>query len=103
MRAAGVVVAGHPPIQASLDVLDRVERLLVGEEVPAQGLVEPLDLARSRRRSRLGQPVDDAVVPADPIEQHLPAPPEPGSELLAIVSEHFIRDPVALQLSLIHI
>ena len=35
----------------------------------------------------------DAVVPADPVEQHLPALAEPVSELLAIVTEHFARYP----------
>jgi hypothetical protein len=44
--AAGVVVVGHPPIEGGLHVLDRGERLVVGEQVPAQGLMEPLDLPR---------------------------------------------------------
>ena len=41
----------------------------------------------------LGQPVGDAVVPADPVEQHLPALAEPVGELLAIVGEHLLRAP----------
>jgi len=39
----------------------------------------------------LGQPVSDAVVAADPVEQHLPALAEPVGELLAVVGEHLTR------------
>ena len=59
--------------------------------------MEPLDLPRRGRRPRLGQPVDDAVVPADPVEQHLPALAEPVGELLAIVSEDFPGHPEGAQ------
>ena len=48
---------------------------------------------RSGRRRRLGQPVGDAVVAADLVEQHLPALAEPVGELLAIVGEHLLRHP----------
>lgn len=52
----------------------------------------------ARRRPRLGQPLGDAVLPADPLEQHLrrPGPAEPPGELPAIVAEHFAGDPVLL-------
>ena len=83
--AAGGVVAGHPLIQGGLHVLDAVEGPVVGEQIPAQGLMEPLHLAGGGGRGGLGETVHDAVVPADPIEQHLAAPPEPGGELLAVV------------------
>ena len=49
------------------------------------------------RRPDAGESVRDAVLPADPVEQHLgrrPGPAEPAGELLAIVSEDFLRDPV---------
>jgi len=45
MRAAGVVVGGHPGVEGGLYVLERGEGLVVSEQVPAQGLVETLDLA----------------------------------------------------------
>ena len=45
----------------------------------------------------LGEAVHDAVVPADPIEEHLAAPPEPGGELFAVVREDLVGDAVALQ------
>jgi hypothetical protein len=41
----------------------------------------------------VSRPVNDAVVPADPVEQHLPALPEPMSELLAVIGEHLGRTP----------
>ena len=53
----------------------------------------PLDLARGGGMAGLGQPVDDPVVPADPVEQHLPALPETISKLLSIVSEHLTGHP----------
>ena len=64
---------------------------------PGAGSVEPLDLPRRGRRTRLGQPVGDAVVAADPVEQHLTALAEPGGELLAIVGQHLLRHPERLQ------
>ena len=59
--------------------------------------MEPLDLPGRGRGPGLGQPVDDPVVPADPVEQHLPALAEPVGELLAIVGEHFAGHPVGAQ------
>jgi hypothetical protein len=38
------VVLAHPTVDADLGVIDRLEGLVV-EELPAQGLVEPLHLA----------------------------------------------------------
>jgi hypothetical protein len=46
--------------------------------------MEPLDLAGGGRVPGLGQPVNDPVVAADPVEQYLPALAEPPGELLAI-------------------
>jgi hypothetical protein len=53
--------------------------------------------ARGRRRRRLGEPVNNAVLPADPVEHHLLAGTEPGSELLAVIREHFLGHPELLQ------
>ena len=54
--------------------------------------MEPLDLARGGRRPRRGQQVLDAVLPADPIEQHLTgAGPEPAGEHLAVVGQDLGR------------
>ena len=47
------------------------ERPVHVEQLALQGLVQPLDLAGRGRRAGLGQPVGDAVLPADPVEQHL--------------------------------
>jgi len=42
----------------------------------------------------------DAVLPADPVEHHLPAASiEPGGELLAVVREQLLRDAVFAQCS----
>jgi hypothetical protein len=73
------------------------EGLVVSEQVPAQGLVEPFHLAGGRGRGGSGEAMHDAVVPADPIEEHLTTPPEPGGELFAIVSQDLVGDPVTLQ------
>ena len=90
-----VVVVLDPHVQFGLGVLDRVEHP-PGEELAAQRLVEPLDLARRRRRPRRGQQVLDAVLPADPIEQHLTGPgPEPAGEHLAVVGQDLGRAPIA--------
>ena len=39
----------------------------------------------------------DAIVPADPIKQHLPALAEPIRELFTVVRQDFLRDTVATQ------
>jgi hypothetical protein len=59
--------------------------------------MEALDLAGGGRGGGLGEAVHDAVVPADPIKQHLATAPEPGRELFAVVCEDFVGDPVTLQ------
>jgi hypothetical protein len=41
------------------------------KQFPAQGLMPPLDLPRRGRRPGPGEPLGDAVLPADPLEQHL--------------------------------
>jgi len=45
----------------------------------------------------LRQPVDDAVVAADPVEQHLPALTEPVGELLTVIGQHLLRHPELAQ------
>jgi hypothetical protein len=43
-----------------------------------------------------GQPMLDAVLPADPVEEHLHIlDPEPASEHLAVIGEHFMRHPMS--------
>jgi hypothetical protein len=46
-----------------------------------------------------GQPVGDAVLSADPVEEHLTCArvTEASGELFAIVGQHFVRDPVVGQ------
>lgn len=58
--------------------------------------MEPLDLPGRGRRSGPGQPVGDAVLPADPLEQHLSRAglDEPPGKHGAVVAEHFLRHPV---------
>jgi hypothetical protein len=58
--------------------------------------VQALDLARGRGRARPGQPLGDAVLPANPLEQHLRRAglAKPASELLAIVRQHFSGHPI---------
>jgi hypothetical protein len=82
-----VVVVGHPGVDRGLGLIEIGEDLAV-EKLAAQRLVEPLDLARRRRRPRRGEQVLDAVLPADPIEEHLAGSrPEPAGEDLAVVRE----------------
>lgn len=96
MRTIGVVLL-HPLVQRRLSLPDALERTAVVEEFTPQRLMEPLDLARRGRRRRLGQPVRDPVLPADPVEQHLTTTAEPGGELLAVVGQHLFRYPEHLQ------
>ena len=65
------------------------------EQFAAQGLVPPLHLPGGGRRVRLGEPGGDAVLPADPLEQHLGRAGlgEPAGELLAVVGQHLCRAP----------
>ena len=90
MRPPGVVLA-YPRVDRGLRRGQVRERHRVIQQLPAQAQVEPLDLPGRCRRPRLRQPVGDAVVAADPVEQHLPALAEPVSELLAVIGEHLIR------------
>ena len=90
------VVLLPPGIHRGLGGLDRGKRPGVVEEVGLQGLVPALDLADGGRRVDLGQPVGDAVLPADPVEHHLDRDAwlaEPAGEHLA-VGQHFLRYPV---------
>jgi hypothetical protein len=91
MRPGGVALA-HPPIHRGLRGGQIRERHVVVEQLAAQRPVEPLDLAGGGRMAGRGQPVDDAVVAADPVEQHLPPLAETISKLLAIVGQYFGRD-----------
>ncbi len=98
VRPVGVVV-----------VAERVDRGLGGVDVgpngdvvkqfSAQGLVEAFHLARGRGSGGLGEAVDDAVLPADPVEHHLATVAEPGGELLAVVREYLFGHPEGLQAS----
>ena len=54
-----------------LGVLDALEGLVLVQQLQLQGLVQALDLARGRGRAGPGQPLGDAVLAADPLEQHL--------------------------------
>ncbi len=67
------------------------------KELTAQTSVEALHLPRGSGTGGLGEPMGDGVVAADPIEQHLPALAEPIGELLAIIGEHFLGNPVAAE------
>jgi hypothetical protein len=65
----GRVVLVHPGVHRGLRGGQVRERDRVIEQLAAQAPVEPLDLPGGRRGPGLGQPVGDAVVPADPVEQ----------------------------------
>ena len=66
----------------------------VGAELGAHRPVEPLDLPGRGRRPGLGQQVLDAVLPADPVEEHLHRRPvEPAGEHLAVVGQDLLRAP----------
>jgi hypothetical protein len=57
--------------------------------------VEPLDLPGGRRAPGRRQQVVDAVLAADPVEQHLDVlRREPTREYLAVVREHLLGEPV---------
>jgi hypothetical protein len=61
--------------------------------------MEPLDLAGRGRGPGLGQPVGDAVVPADPVEQHFTraGSTEAPGELFPVVGQQFCGNPVAFE------
>lgn len=75
--------------------------LLQGGEHPPvqtftlQALVKPLDLAGGCRGAGFGISGHDAVLPADPLEQHFTGAGlgEPAGELLAVVRQDFTRHP----------
>ena len=80
-------------VQGGLHDLEVGEGLVVGEPVPAQGLMEPLHLPCGGGCGGLGEAMHDAVVPVDPIEEHLATPAGTSRELFAIVREHFVGGP----------
>ncbi len=100
MGPLGVVV-DHPPIHRDLRRREGLERIGVGEEVRAESAVKPLHLPVLVRRCRLCEPMRDAVLAADLVEQHLPAAgaiaAEPIRELLAVVRDHLLGCPIASQ------
>jgi hypothetical protein len=66
-----VVVGLHPGIDRLLGLGQAGERPLGLEQLPPQGLVEPLHLPGGGWRTDLGQAVADPVVPQELFEQHL--------------------------------
>ncbi len=64
------VVFDHPTIDCLLRLIQALESL-AGQEVLLQGLVEPLHLPGRRGRPGGGEEVLDAVLSADPVEEHL--------------------------------
>lgn len=60
--------------------------------------MEALDLAGGGRRVGLGQPLGDALLPADALKQHLTVGRvEPAGEDLAVIGQQLLRNAVALQ------
>jgi hypothetical protein len=95
VRPLGVVVL-PPGVHRGLSLSDRLERRVDVQQFVLQDLVQALDLAGGRRRAGPGQPLGDAVLAADPLEQHLGRAglAEPPGELLAIVGQHLLGDAV---------
>jgi hypothetical protein len=76
-------------------LLQRRERP-IGQELPAEALVEALDLAGGGGRSDRGVTMGDAVLPADPVEHDFHRlGPEPSGEALAVVGQDLVGNPVA--------
>jgi hypothetical protein len=94
---AQVVVAVHPGVDRGLGGGLVGEPAGVVEQLAAQRLMKTFDLAGGGRGARLGQPGGDAVLPADPLEEHLGRQRlgEPPGELLAVVGEHLRGHAVA--------
>ena len=93
----GVVIGVHPGGDRGLRRGQVGERPGHVEQLAAQRLVPPFHLPGRGRRVRLGELGGDAVLAADPLEQHLGRAGlgEPAGELLAVVGQHLRRDPVA--------
>ena len=91
-----VLYSCAPGVQRGLQHLERLERAVHVQQLELQRLVQPLDLARGGRRPGLGQPLGDAVLPADPLEQHLGRAglDEPAGKHRAVIGEHFLGHPV---------
>lgn len=89
-----MVVVLDPHIQLGLRIGDVGEHLAV-HELDAHRLVPALDLAGRGRRPRPGEDVLDAVLPADPVKQHLTSPrAEAAGEHLAVVRQDLRRHPM---------
>jgi len=69
VRALGVI-ARDPDVEVLLRQLQRT-RIPSGEELHPKSAVEALDLVGGGRGSRCGEAVDDAVLPADLVEEDL--------------------------------
>lgn len=92
----GVGVGVHPGGDRRLDRGQVGERPGHVQQLAAQRAMPPLHLLGRGRRVRAGQLCGDAVLAADPLEQHLGRPRfrEPAGELLAIVDQRLRRHPV---------
>jgi hypothetical protein len=78
--------------------LGQTGETLAGEQLDPKRLVEAFDLAGRGRAADPGAQMGDAVLAADPIEQDLGrVRAEPAGEHLAVVGQHLIWEPVALQ------
>jgi hypothetical protein len=90
------VVLLPPRIDSSLQCFDVLERAVDVQQFDLQRLVQPFDLSRGRQGGGLGQPLGDAVLAADPLEQDLGRAglDEPPGKHGAVIREHFLRHPV---------
>jgi hypothetical protein len=97
VRTVGVVFLA-PAIQRGLQRLDARKRPMHIEQLTLQSLMQPLNLARRSRGMDLGEAVSDAVLPADPVKQHLHRHTglvEPAGEHLPLnVGQHLLGHPV---------
>jgi hypothetical protein len=94
---AVAVVLGHPRVHRGLGSQYIVKGFGVVEEFAAEAAVEPLDFPGGGGTGGFGEPVGDAVVPADPVEEHFPALAESIGELFPVIRQHFLGHPVAAQ------
>ena len=89
-----VLYSARQASSAACSASMRLERAVDVEQLALQGLVQPLDLAGRGRRVDLGEPVGDAVLPADLVEQDLDRHAglvEPAGEHLPVVGQHLLR------------